>query len=67
MNKGASDFGSEVFAAKNHKDSLSDLAVSKYLNYFGTCGDGVVKVHDLSDPKVLYFKLILGYMSHYHS
>lgn len=52
MNQGDSNFASEVFASKNHKDSLSDLAVSKALNYYGTCGDGVIKIFDLSDPKV---------------
>lgn len=62
------NFACEVFSAKNYKDSLSDLAVSKALNYFGTCGDGVIKVFDLSDPKVIrILRLTKGYYSYHHS
>lgn len=67
-NQDDANFSSEVFAAKNHKDSLSDLAVSKALNYFGTCGDGIIKIFDLSDPKVILIsRIIIGYNSYYIS
>ncbi|KAJ3330817.1 WD repeat-containing protein 19 [Blyttiomyces sp. JEL0837] len=48
------EIGQELFQAKNHKDSLNDLAISSILGKVATCGDGTVKVHELSDLKDVY-------------
>ncbi|KAL5037819.1 hypothetical protein RTP6_005194 [Batrachochytrium dendrobatidis] len=41
--------GKELFQSKSYKDSLGDIAVSNILNIAATCGDNVIKIHDLSN------------------
>nr|KAJ3420801.1 WD repeat-containing protein 19 [Polyrhizophydium stewartii] len=43
------ELGQELFQSKSFKDSLGDIAVSKALNSAATCGDSVIKIHDLSN------------------
>lgn len=33
------EMGQEIFEARNHKDSLTSIAVSQTLNKAATCGD----------------------------
>ncbi|KAH6596396.1 hypothetical protein BASA50_005102 [Batrachochytrium salamandrivorans] len=41
--------GKELFQSKNYKDFFGDVAVSPILNVVATCGDNVIKIHDLSN------------------
>ncbi|XP_015234608.1 PREDICTED: WD repeat-containing protein 19 [Cyprinodon variegatus] len=42
---------SELYQARNHKDSLYSVAVSASLNKAASCGDNCIKIHELSDLK----------------
>ncbi|MEQ2290862.1 WD repeat-containing protein 19, partial [Ameca splendens] len=42
---------SELYQARNHKDSLYSVAISASLNKAASCGDNCIKIHDLSDLK----------------
>ncbi|XP_014836361.1 PREDICTED: WD repeat-containing protein 19 [Poecilia mexicana] len=42
---------SELYQARNHKDSLYSVAVSTSLNKAASCGDNCIKIHELSDLK----------------
>ncbi|XP_064636625.1 WD repeat-containing protein 19-like isoform X3 [Lineus longissimus] len=48
------EIGQELFQARNHKDSLTSIAVSLSLNKAASCGDNCIKIHDLSDLKEMY-------------
>nr|XP_054756020.1 WD repeat-containing protein 19-like isoform X1 [Lytechinus pictus] len=48
------EIGQELFQARDHKDSLTGIAISLSLNKAASCGDNCIKIHDLSDLKELY-------------
>ncbi|KAJ3160276.1 WD repeat-containing protein 19, partial [Irineochytrium annulatum] len=48
------EIGQELFQARNHKDSLSNIAISSAVGKAATSGDGSVKVHELTDLKDVY-------------
>uniref|UniRef100_A0A8D0PNN3 WD repeat-containing protein 19 n=1 Tax=Sus scrofa TaxID=9823 RepID=A0A8D0PNN3_PIG len=48
------EIGQEIFQARDHKDSLTSIAVSQTLNKAATCGDNCIKIHDLADLKDMY-------------
>ncbi|KAG8516530.1 WD repeat-containing protein 19, partial [Galemys pyrenaicus] len=50
----AHELGEEVFQIREHKDSLTSVAVSQTLNKAATCGDNCIKIHELSDFKDIY-------------
>ncbi|KAB1282884.1 WD repeat-containing protein 19 [Camelus dromedarius] len=48
------ELGQEIFQARDHKDSLTSIAVSQTLNKAATCGDSCIKIHDLAELKDMY-------------
>ncbi|XP_071847434.1 WD repeat-containing protein 19-like isoform X2 [Apostichopus japonicus] len=48
------EIGQELFQARNHKDSLTGIAISLSLNKAASCGDNTVRIHDLSELKEIY-------------
>ncbi len=40
------------FQVKNHKESLTGIAVNLALGKAASCGDNTVKIHELHDLKV---------------
>lgn len=45
------EIGQELFQVKNHKDSLTGIAISKAIDKAASCGDNTIKVHELHDLK----------------
>lgn len=43
------EVGQELFQVKNHKDSLTDLAISQVIGKIATCGDNNIKIHNLQN------------------
>lgn len=43
------EVGQELFQIKNHKDSLTDIALSQVAGKVATCGDNTLKVHSLQN------------------
>nr|XP_022918657.1 WD repeat-containing protein 19 [Onthophagus taurus] len=43
------EVGQELFQIRNHKTNLSDISVSTEAGKVATCGDNVIKLHDLSN------------------
>ncbi|XP_033607097.1 WD repeat-containing protein 19 isoform X3 [Cryptotermes secundus] len=43
------EVGQELFQAKNHRNSLNDIAVCSRLGKVASCGDNQVKIHDMSN------------------
>ncbi|KAK7874235.1 hypothetical protein R5R35_006274 [Gryllus longicercus] len=43
------EVGQELFQVKNHRDSLTDIALSTKLNKVASCGDNMVKIHDMNN------------------
>jgi WD repeat-containing protein 19 len=43
------EVGQELFQAKNHRNSLSDIAICTRLGKVASCGDNQVKIHDMSN------------------
>ncbi|KAK2581953.1 hypothetical protein KPH14_002396 [Odynerus spinipes] len=43
------EVGQELFQVKNHKDSLTDIALSQIIGKVATCGDSTVKIHSLQN------------------
>ncbi|KAJ8943661.1 hypothetical protein NQ318_005663 [Aromia moschata] len=43
------EVGQELFQVKNHKNSLTDIAICEVIGKAASCGDNTVKVHDLSN------------------
>lgn len=43
------EVGQELWQVKNHRDSLSSIAVSKELDLIASCGDNNVKVHAIAN------------------
>ncbi|CAG0921516.1 unnamed protein product [Notodromas monacha] len=43
------EIGQELFQARNHRDSLTDIAVNAALGKAASCGDNQIKIHELSD------------------
>ncbi|KAL7025046.1 hypothetical protein ACKWTF_013313 [Chironomus riparius] len=43
------EVGQELWQVKNHRDSLSSIAISKELELIASCGDNNVKVHSMSN------------------
>ncbi|XP_014487118.1 PREDICTED: WD repeat-containing protein 19 isoform X1 [Dinoponera quadriceps] len=41
------EVGQELFQIKNHRDSLTDIALSQAVGKLATCGDSTIKVHNL--------------------
>ncbi|XP_046394611.1 WD repeat-containing protein 19 [Ischnura elegans] len=41
------EIGHELFQIKNHRDILSDIALSEQLGVVGSCGDNIVKCHEM--------------------
>ncbi|KAJ3011652.1 WD repeat-containing protein 19 [Thoreauomyces humboldtii] len=54
MSTNPSDLGHEIFSTKNHKGSLSNVAISTVLSKAASCGDSTIKVHELSDLRDVY-------------
>uniref|UniRef100_A0A452SZ61 WD repeat domain 19 n=1 Tax=Ursus maritimus TaxID=29073 RepID=A0A452SZ61_URSMA len=48
------EIGQEILQARDHKDSLTCIAVSQTLNKAATCGDNCIKIHDLAELKDMY-------------
>ncbi|BFZ14509.1 hypothetical protein BsWGS_17548 [Bradybaena similaris] len=48
------EIGQECFQARNHKNSLTSVAISTSLSKAASCGDNCIKIHDLSDLKEMY-------------
>ncbi|XP_013417652.1 WD repeat-containing protein 19 [Lingula anatina] len=48
------EIGQELFQARNHKDNLTSIAITLSLNKAASCGDNIVKIHELSDLKETY-------------
>ncbi|KND01208.1 uncharacterized protein SPPG_04298 [Spizellomyces punctatus DAOM BR117] len=48
------DMGQEIFSTRNHKGSLSHVAISSVLGKAASCGDNTIKVHELSDLRDVY-------------
>ncbi|XP_036993911.2 WD repeat-containing protein 19 [Artibeus jamaicensis] len=48
------EIGQEVFQARDHKDSLTSIAVSQTLNKAAICGDNCIKIHELAELKDMY-------------
>jgi len=46
--------GQELYRSKNHKTRLNDVTASVALNKAASCGDGCIKIHDLTDPSDMY-------------
>lgn len=45
----AREVGQELWQVKNHRDSLSSIAISKELELVASCGDNNVKIHSMSN------------------
>ncbi|XP_076676074.1 intraflagellar transport protein Oseg6 isoform X2 [Andrena cerasifolii] len=43
------EVGQELFQVKNHKDCLTDLAISQVVGKIATCGDNNIKIHSLQN------------------
>lgn len=43
------EVGQELFQIKNHRDSLTDIALSQMAGKVATCGDNTLKVHSLQN------------------
>ncbi|KAK6976293.1 WD repeat-containing protein 19 [Biomphalaria glabrata] len=48
------EIGQECFQARNHKNSLTSIAISTALGKAASCGDNCIKIHDLTDLKEMY-------------
>ncbi|EDO29788.1 predicted protein, partial [Nematostella vectensis] len=48
------EIGQELFQTRDHKDVLTDIAISTELNKAASCGDNCVKIHDLVEMKEIY-------------
>ncbi|XP_076036473.1 intraflagellar transport protein Oseg6 [Oratosquilla oratoria] len=53
------EIGQELFQAKNHRDSLTDIAISLSLNKAASCGDNIIKIHELTDLKETFAVITL--------
>nr|XP_053654166.1 WD repeat-containing protein 19-like [Cherax quadricarinatus] len=53
------EIGQELFQAKNHRDVLNDIAISTTLSKAASCGDNVIKIHELSDLKETFAVITL--------
>ena len=49
-----SHIGQELYQSRNHKRALVDAVVSTTLNKAASCGDDLIKIHDLTDPNDIY-------------
>ncbi|XP_067012869.2 WD repeat-containing protein 19 [Anabrus simplex] len=43
------EVGQELFQVKNHRDNLSDIAICTKLGKVASCGDNMVKIHDMAN------------------
>ncbi|XP_017879178.1 WD repeat-containing protein 19 isoform X2 [Ceratina calcarata] len=43
------EVGQELFQVKNHRDSLTDLAINQVIGKIVTCGDNTIKIHNLQN------------------
>ncbi|KAK9743679.1 WD domain, G-beta repeat [Popillia japonica] len=43
------EVGQELFQIRNHKVNLTDVAISNAVGKVASCGDNIVKIHDLSN------------------
>lgn len=48
------EIGQELFQTRDHKDELTDIDISLSLKMAASCGDNVIKIHDLNDLKEIY-------------
>ncbi|CAL4106792.1 unnamed protein product, partial [Meganyctiphanes norvegica] len=53
------EIGQELFQAKNHRDALTDIAISVKLGKAASCGDNVIKIHELADLKETFAVITL--------
>ncbi|XP_043247202.1 WD repeat-containing protein 19-like isoform X3 [Amphibalanus amphitrite] len=53
------EIGTELFQIKNHKTALTDIAVNLALSKAASCGDNVVKIHELQEMKEIWSVLSL--------
>jgi hypothetical protein len=44
---------------KNHRDSLSGIAISTIIGKAASCGDNTVKIHELHDLKVRFLLIMI--------
>ncbi|XP_018332353.1 WD repeat-containing protein 19 isoform X2 [Agrilus planipennis] len=42
------EVGRELFQVKNYKNSLNDIALCKRMGKVASCGDNIIKIHDLN-------------------
>eukprot|EP00040_Diaphanoeca_grandis_P026894 m.151683 g.151683 ORF g.151683 m.151683 type:complete len:1363 (+) comp30773_c0_seq2:182-4270(+) len=54
-----SHIGQELHQSRNHKMALTDVAISHTLNKAASCGDGLIKIHDLTDCNDIYAQIPL--------
>lgn len=43
------EVGQELFQVVNHRDGLKDIALSQQLQLVASCGDNMVKIHDMNN------------------
>ncbi|XP_047124984.1 WD repeat-containing protein 19 isoform X1 [Hydra vulgaris] len=48
------EIGQELFQTQDHKEELNDIAISLSLKKAASCGDNVVKIHELNDLKEIF-------------
>ncbi|KAK3739122.1 hypothetical protein QZH41_010524, partial [Actinostola sp. cb2023] len=48
------EIGQELYQTRDHKDVLTDIAVSTQLSKAASCGDNCIKIHDLVEMKEIY-------------
>ncbi|KAJ3030718.1 WD repeat-containing protein 19 [Rhizophlyctis rosea] len=53
------EMGQEQVQVRDHRDALTDVAVSSVMDKVATCGDNAVKIHELLDLKEMFAILTL--------
>lgn len=43
------EVGQELFQVRNHKNSLTNIAICPAISKIGSCGDNTVKIHDMAN------------------
>lgn len=54
------EVGQELFQVKNHRDSLTDVALSRAVGKVATSGDSAIKVHSLQNLEETETMISLG-------
>ncbi|XP_023331956.1 WD repeat-containing protein 19 [Eurytemora carolleeae] len=45
------EIGQELFQSKNHRESLTGISISTAIGKAASCGDNMIKIHELNDLK----------------